>query len=208
MTNTTSLQCRCLFFMLFGLFLEGDSKSHNLCLLRWSILALNSQYQSRLWFFPSSHPHCFFPLFSRTSSLTPPTPLWFWLLVSLLLCSSWSLFVAALIITVHFAMQHWPENFQSELTCPDWVAACLFSPAAPSSGEEQIWQLISHICKHVWSMLIVLEVVESNVATKAMSSTPLPRNPFLHLPLKFAASNWTGQPPLAAPPPLGLPCLF
>lgn len=74
MSNTTSLQCRCLFFMLFGLFLEGDSKSHNLCLLRWIILASNSQYQSRLWFFyPSSHPHCFLLLFSRTSSLTPPS---------------------------------------------------------------------------------------------------------------------------------------
>lgn len=47
---------------------------------------------------------------------------------------------------------------------------------------------------------------KQHYVTHHPQSTPLallrPHRPY------FTASNWTGQPPLAARPPLGLPCLF
>lgn len=47
---------------------------------------------------------------------------------------------------------------------------------------------------------------KQHYVTRHPQST-LPPAPSSHRPY-FTASNWTGQPPLAARPPLGLPCLF
>lgn len=167
-------------FMLFGLFLEGDSKSHNLCLFRWSILALNSlSIRVGSGFSPSSHPHSV--SFSFSPLLTSPPPLFFWALVA---C------VTAVVVLVKFICCR--AHYQSSLCHatlsrkhPEWAP---LRSLPCGSGEEQIWQLILHICKHVWSTSVVLKVVESNVATNAMSPTP-PCNPFLHLTLQQA----TGQ---------------
>lgn len=55
---------------------------------------------------------------------------------------------------------------------------------------------------------VVVSVREQQVGWEKgnIMSPPLP--PAAPPPPYFTASNWTGQPPLAAPPPLGLPCLF
>lgn len=129
-------------FMLFGLFLEGDSKSHNSCSLRGSILALNSQYHSLLWFSPPPS-LTFSLLFSHTSSLSlslhhPCLP---WLSVSFLLRSQ-SLYVGLLISAHHNTDQ---KNLQTKTTVPSSSWHVCF--AVETSHDTCDSLIIQHIAR-------------------------------------------------------------